>query len=307
MTRPVLLALPAFALFCLFPGAASPSQTAPGDSGTRVVVLGTGTPNADPDRSGPAVAIIVNDRSYLVDAGPGIVRRAALAARTLPALRMPMLDIVFLTHLHSDHTVGLPDLMLTPWVLDRASPLRVFGPSGTTSMVKHLSQAYSADIEIRLNGGEPSNKTGYRADAKDVSPGIVYRDSNVTVTAFEVQHGSWPQAFGYRFQTRDRVIVISGDTRPSDAVVEQCNGCDVLVHEVYSATRLQNRTPAWQAYHRRYHTSTIELAQLASRAHPKLLLLYHQLHWGATDEELVAEISRTYHGPIVSARDLGIY
>src|ERR1019366_7784108 len=183
------------ALTAILPCAALSSQEAPVASGTRVVVLGTGTPNADPDRAGPAVAIVVNGRSYLVDAGPGIVRRAAKAAQEVPALRMPMLDIVFLTHLHSDHTVGLPDLMLTPWVLDRKSPLRVFGPAGTEQMVKHLSEAYAADIHIRWTGGEPSNKTGYRAIAKDVAPGIVYRDSNVVVTAFEVSHGSWPQAF----------------------------------------------------------------------------------------------------------------
>jgi ribonuclease BN (tRNA processing enzyme) len=218
-----------------------------------------------------------------------------------------MLDIVFLTHLHSDHTTGLPDLMFTPWVLDRTSPLRVFGPRGTTAMVKHLSEAYSADIDIRLHGGEPSNKTGYRSIAKDVSPGIVYRDSNVTVTAFEVNHGKWPQAFGYRFQTRDRVIVISGDTHPSDAIVKQCNGCDVLVHEVYSADKFTTRPAAWQAYHSSYHTSTAELAQIAARARPKLLVLYHQLYWGATDNDLVAEISRAYHGQTVSAHDIGIY
>ncbi|MGH7616654.1 MAG: MBL fold metallo-hydrolase [Gemmatimonadaceae bacterium] len=276
---------------------------------TRVVMLGTGTPNADPDRSGPAVAIVVGNETYLVDAGPGIVRRAALAARTdsIPALTPPHLRRVFLTHLHSDHTTGLPDLMLTPWVLDRTAPLDVFGPPGTARMVGLLEQAYSEDIDIRLHGGEPSNKTGYAAHAHDVSAGQVYRDSNVTVTAFDVAHGKWEHAFGYVFKTADRTIVISGDTRPTDAVVRACNHCDVLVHEVYDADAFKHRTPDWQAYHSAYHTSSLELGNLAARAQPKLLVLYHQLYWGGTDSSIVAQVKTRYRGAVVSARDLGVY
>ncbi len=276
---------------------------------TRVVMLGTGTPNADPERSGPAVAIVVGDDAYLVDAGPGVVRRAAQAARddSIPALKVPRLRRVFLTHLHSDHTTGLPDLILTPWVLERTEPLEVYGPHGTTRMVDLLEQAYSEDIQIRLTGGEPSNKTGYAAYAHDISPGVVYRDSNVTVTAFQVAHGKWEQAFGYRFATRDRTIVISGDTSPTDAIVTACNGCDVLVHEVYSAEQLKRRPPDWQRYHAAYHTSTDQVAAIAIRARPKLLVLYHQLYWGDDDDALVRQVRAGYRGAVVSARDLGVY
>lgn len=276
---------------------------------TRVVMLGSGTPNADPDRSGPSVAIVVGNATYLVDAGPGVVRRAALAQRvdSIRALSMPHLDRVFITHLHSDHTTGLPDLMLTPWVLDRTRPLDVYGPPGTARMVRLLSDAYSEDIQLRLHGGEPSNKTGYAAVAHDVKAGIVYRDSNVTVTAFEVAHGKWEHAFGYKFVTRDRVIVVSGDTRPTDAIVRACNGCDVLVHEVYSAKQLATRTPDWQAYHRAYHTSGEELGEIAARARPKLLVLYHQLYWGADDDELLREVHAKFSGNVISGRDLGVY
>jgi ribonuclease BN (tRNA processing enzyme) len=281
----------------------------PARPATRVVMLGTGTPNADPERSGPAVAIVVGDIAYLVDAGPGIVRRAAQAARddSIHALQPPRLRRVFITHLHSDHTVGLPDLILSPWVLGRTDPLDVFGPHGTKRMVDLLEQAYSEDVEIRLNGGEPSNKTGYAANAHDVGAGVVYRDSNVTVTAFNVQHGKWEQAFGYRFATRDRVIVVSGDTSPSDAVVAACNGCDVLVHEVYSAERFRTRPAEWRQYHAAYHTSTEQLADIATRARPKLLVLYHQLYWGDDDAALVRQIRAKYRGSVVSAKDLGVY
>jgi ribonuclease BN (tRNA processing enzyme) len=276
---------------------------------TRVVMLGTGTPNADPDRSGPAVAIVAGGEVYLVDAGAGVVRRAALAARTdsIPVLGPSHLRRVFLTHLHSDHTVGLPDLMLTPWVLERTAPLDVFGPPGTKRMVDLLSQAYSADIEIRLHGGEPSNKTGYKSIGHDAAAGIVYRDSNVTVTAFEVSHGTWEHAFGYVFQTRDRKIVLSGDTGPTDAVAKACDGCDVLLHEVYSAEKFAGRTPEWRAYHAAYHTSTTELAGVAARARPKLLVMYHQLYWGDDDAGLLRQVRAGYPGAVVSGHDLGVY
>jgi len=130
----------------------------------------------------------------------------------------------------------------------------------------------------------------------------------VTVTAFAVPHGDWAVAFGYRFQSADRSIVISGDTRASDAVVRACDGCDLLVHEVYSAERFRTRPPAWQAYHAKAHTSTTELADVARRAAPKQLLLYHQLFWGTTDEGLMAETRAAgYKGPMRSAADLTRY
>jgi ribonuclease BN (tRNA processing enzyme) len=275
---------------------------------TKIVILGTGTPNADPDRSGPSVAIIVDDTPYIVDFGPGVVRRAAAAFRNgVKGLEVKNLKTAFVTHLHSDHTLGFADLIFTPWVLERKEPLDVYGPVGLRSMAKHLEAAYKEDIAIRLYGGEPSNKTGYRVQAHEIRPGIVYKDSNVTVKAFLVKHGTFKQAFGYRFETPDRTIVVSGDCVPSESVVEACNGCDVLIHEVYSAVSFAARPPEWQRYHSRFHTSTKQLAELATRAKPKLLILYHQLFWGRTDQQLVDEVSEGFKGKIVSARDLDVY
>ena len=119
----------------------------------RLILLGTGTPNAEPERSGPALAVAAGDASYLVDCGPGIVRRA-LAARAAgeAALAPEKLRRVFLTHLHSDHTSGLPDLLLTPWVLGRTAPLDIYGPPGTGAMATHVASAYAADIAERRNG-----------------------------------------------------------------------------------------------------------------------------------------------------------
>ena len=285
--------------------AASPPDTPPG---TRVVMLGTGTPNADPARSGPAVAIVTGGRAYIVDCGPGVVRRAAAAAqRGIVELEPSRLSIVFVTHLHSDHTVGLPDLMLTPWVLGRRDPLEVYGPPGIKAMTDHLLEAYAEDIEMRRGGLEPEKSDGYRVNAHEIKAGEVYRDSNVTVTAFAVPHANWKYAYGYRFEARDRVIVISGDTRPSEAVVQACNGCDILVHEVYSADRFKDRPSVWQRYHADAHTSTEQLAAIAKWARPRLLVLYHQLYWGATDEDLVREVRRGFKGEVVSAGDLDVF
>lgn len=277
-------------------------------SKTQIVMLGTGTPNADPDRSGPSVAIVVNDTPYLIDFGPGVVRRAAAAFRKgIKGLEVKKLRVAFATHLHSDHTVGLPDLIFTPWVLERESPLELYGPPGIKKMVNNILKAYDQDIHIRLYGLEPSNKTGYRVNAHEIKSGAVYKDQNVTVKAFAVPHGSWKYALGYRFETPDRVIVISGDTAPSNAIVEACNGCDVLIHEVYSTEKFATRPPVWQKYHSNFHTSTKELAEIAAKAKPGLLVLYHQLYWGASDEDLVREMQQTYKGRVVSARDLDIY
>jgi len=276
---------------------------------TAVVMLGTGTPNADPDRSGPAVSVVRNGRAYLVDAGPGIVRRASAAFRSgIAALEPKNLNTLFITHLHSDHTIGLVDVILSPWVLERTAPLEVYGPPGTKEMVDHILAAYGADIRNRIDGLEPANETGYKVNVHEVVPGVVLDDGNVKVTAFAVPHGDWERSFGYRFDSADRSIVISGDTRASAAVVTACNGCDVLVHEVYSAERLSTRPPEWQRYHQRAHTSTDELALLATRAAPKQLVLYHQLYWGTDDAGLLAELRRAgYSASAASARDLGIY
>jgi ribonuclease BN (tRNA processing enzyme) len=275
---------------------------------TQLVLLGTGTPNADPDRSGPAVAIVVNDTPYLVDCGPGVVRRAAAAYRAgISGLQVKKLTRAFITHLHTDHTVGYPDLIFTPWVLERDEPLEVYGPKGIAAMTHHILKAYEEDIKIRLEGLEPANTEGYKVNVHEIEPGVIYEDENVNVKAFAVRHGSWAQAFGYRFETPDRTIVISGDTTPTRSVIENCNRCDVLVHEVYSQAGFERRSHVWRKYHSSFHTSSVELAKIASEARPGLLVLYHQLLWGTSEEGLLEEIRQGYDGRVVSGHDLDVY
>lgn len=280
----------------------------PAQDETLVVMLGTGTPNPDPERSGPATAVITGGQAYLVDCGPGVVRRAEAARqRGIDALDVAGLTRLFVTHLHSDHTAGYADLILTPWVLGRERPLVVYGPPGIKSMTDHILAAYTEDIDIRLHGNQPQNEPGIAVEVHEIVPGEIYQDENVTVTAFAVPHGAWEHAFGFRFDTADRSVVITGDTTPSDTVVEACSGCDVLVHEVYAKTGFDNRPPDWQAYHKASHTSGVELGEIAARARPKLLVLYHQLMWGATEAELLAEIRQSFDGEVAFADDLDVY
>jgi ribonuclease BN (tRNA processing enzyme) len=271
-------------------------------------MLGCGTPNPDPERSGPCVAVIAGDRAYLVDCGPGLVRRAAAAERKgIAALAPAKLGIAFITHLHSDHTVGLPDLIFTPWVQGRREPLEVYGPPGVRAMTDHLLEAYAEDIRVRTTGLEPDPSQGWRVHAHEIEAGPVYRDANVSVTAYAVPHANWPHAFAYRFESAGQVVVVSGDTRPTDALIEACRDCDILVHEVYSAERFATRPPEWQRYHADAHTSTTELAALASRVKPRLLVLYHLRPWGTDDPGLVREVQRGYDGVVKPAKDLEVY
>jgi ribonuclease BN (tRNA processing enzyme) len=293
-------------------GASQDAGQNPGtdESGMRIVILGTGTPNADPERSGPATAIIAGTSAYLIDAGPGVVRRASAAnlRHDLPGLAPSRLRNVFLTHLHSDHTLGLPDIMLGNWVLDRQFPIDLYGPPGSKELADGIVSAWRIDLEVRTSGLEPHSGTDYGAEVVEIEPGVIYEDDLVTVEAIPVPHAEWDHAFGYKFTGGGRTIVVSGDTRPTDAIVEACNGCDVLVHEVYSAEAWLRREPEWQAYHASAHTSTTELAELAGRAQPKLLVLYHQLYWGASDADLLREIREAgYSGRVVTASDLDIF
>ena len=289
---------------------------------TKLVLLGTGTPNACPDASGPSSAVVVGDRAYLVDFGPGVVRQAAKAYRNgIDALRPDRLVTAFCTHLHTDHTAGYPDLIFTPWVLERKEPLRVFGPKGIRDMTEHLLKAYKVDIDFRINGFEKANEVGYRVETQEINSGVIYRDDRVTVEAFPVSHGTL-ESYGFKFTTPDRVIVISGDTAPLVIVAEKAKGCDILLHEVEYTAGLAAREPKWQKYHREVHTLSVDLAEIAKKAGPKLLVTYHRIYHMEIQDNTVdvgAEMARRneaileeirnagYEGPVVNGMDLDVF
>jgi ribonuclease Z len=278
----------------------------PAASKTLVVLLGTGNPGPDPDRSGPATAIVVNGSAYLVDFGPGVVRRAQAAFdKGVKELQPTRLRVAFVTHLHSDHTVGYPDLIFSPWTIGRRFPLEVYGPKGIKAMTEHILAAYSVDIETRTspNGNQREFPEGHNVNAHEIGPGVVYKDSNVTVTAFATRHAM--ESYGYRFQTRDRTIVISGDTNPIQATIDACNGCDVLIHEAHTPAWLVTRPEMFRQFSAKYHTTTPELAELATKARPRLLILYH--YNGLSQDEIVADMLAHYSRPFVVGRDLDVY
>lgn len=302
---------------CALAANAQDPQPQASPSSTQIVFLGTGMPFADPDRFGPATAIVVNDAAYLVDFGPGVVRRANAAAidRSIKALEPRNLKIAFVTHLHSDHTAGYADLILSAWVLGRTAPLEVYGPKGIKNMTDHILAAYQEDIKIRTEGLEHESPDGWKVNAHEIHPGVVYKDTNVTVTAFPTKHGAWPETFGYRFDTADRSVVISGDTTPVQATIDACHGCDVLIHEGTPVSVRAKASPARQEYSKHYHTSSVELAQLAAKAKPGLLIVYHTLVGarpgvfpGAINiAQYLNEMRPYYTGQIAVARDLDIY
>lgn len=274
---------------------------------TLVILLGVGTPRATPVAQGPATAIVVGQRVFLVDAGPGVERQLAGAHLTITGP-----EATFITHLHSDHTLGYPDLILTSWVMGRQHPLEVYGPPGIKRMTDLLLQAYSEDIQIRTEGLEHETPGGYRVNVHEVRPGVIFDSGGVKVTAIPVPHGSWPHAFGYRFDTPNRTVVVSGDTRPSAALEAASRGVDVLVHEVYPHVEVgpEDRPGGgdWPRYMRQFHTSDSELGAIAKRAKPKLLVLTHIVRSQASDSTLVAGVRLGgYTGPVAVGHDLGRY
>jgi ribonuclease Z len=276
---------------------------------TTVILLGTGTPAAIASAQGPATAVVAGGRLFVFDAGPGVVRQ--MEAAGLPYRKGPV-TALFLTHLHSDHTLGYPDLLFTSWVMGRTAPLRVVGPPGTKSMTEHLVQAWREDIEVRTNGLEHGAPGGWRADVHETTGGVVYDSAGVTVTAIRVAHGSWKHAFAYRIDAPGKSIVISGDTAPCEALERAARGVDLLVHEVYPETRLapENRAGGadWPKYMRAFHTSDHELGALCARAKPRRLVLYHIVRMGGTDEELLGGIrAGGYTGEVVVGHDLDRY
>ena len=296
---------------------------------TRVVLLGTGTPVPDPDRSGPATAIVVDDSAYLVDFGPGVVRRAKAAVldRHITALEPANLKVAFVTHLHSDHTAGYPDLILTGWTAGRRTPLEVYGPTGLQSMTEHILQAYRIDIETRINpdGDQRGNPEGWKVNAHEIKPGVIYRDGKITVTAFPTKHAM--ESYGYRFDTPDRSVVISGDTNPTEETIKACNGCDVLIHEARTMELFAKLPEGPHSFGAKNHTTSEQLAALATKAKPGLLIVYHawiawwpgiapsgnqtvvlttgELH--SSPDVLQREIGSQYLGNFVIGRDLDVY
>ena len=187
---------------------------------THFFVLGSGTPNPNPERMGSAYLVLVDDTPYLFDFGPGVVRRVAALTTNwggnFSNFDVTKLEYAFLSHIHSDHTLGLADLIITPWIMGRDKPLKIFGPEAAKDMADHIIKAYQPDIDYRIFGTQPQNDKGYKTIFTSIEEGTIYEDSNISVTAFLNDHGDLSDSYGFLIKTKDKTILISGDTGPSN-------------------------------------------------------------------------------------------
>jgi ribonuclease Z len=295
--------------------AAAPSQNASArdaDNATlRVILLGTaGGPTFSADRLGIATLVVAGTEKLLFDCGRGVTTGLA-------RMGINPVDVtkVFLTHLHSDHIISVPELYLYPWASQvRSVPLQIWGPDGTRSMMEHLQKAFEFDIHIRRDVDEKFSPDGIKVRATDIQQGVVHEANGVKVTAFLVDHGPVKPAFGYRIDYRGHSIVLSGDTKPSDNLVKFSQGVDVLVHEVGRSkqdpalsgppneripggfqTRQQARTLA------DHHTDPAEAGQVFQRVKPKLALFSH---YNLAPAAVLPLVKQSYGGPVEFGEDL---
>jgi len=284
--------------------------TAPASAGDFVVtLLGTASPAPRPGRMGPSTLVVVNGQRLLFDAGRGATIR-------LWQMRVPIgsLDATFLTHFHSDHTNGLPDVWLTGWLGtpygSRLTPFRLFGPIGTKTLMEHLEKAYQADIDIRhKDEGEPLE--GIRTDVTEFkTSSVVWSKDGVTVTAVENDHGDLIKpSFGYKVTFDGRSVVISGDTRPSPSVIEAARGTDLFIHEVAAAREPLLAIPFFRAVID-HHTTPVDAGRIFAEARPKLAVYTHLVLLSNKDnpepsiDDVVQGTRRTYDGPLVVGSDL---
>ena len=274
---------------------------------SKVVLLGTGSPACFPNTYQNSSAVVVDNVPYLVDCGGGVVQRLSLLRESMPeTFAFPNIQIVFLTHLHPDHTVGLPDLLIAPWVRGRKEPLVVYGPAGTRKMVTLLVEAYELGIAEHADNVTPTDWP-LLWEVVEYTEGVIHKDSQVEVEAFEVSHGGL-ETYGLKFTTSDKTIVFSADTKPHPNILKHGTGADILVHEAYSEVGLNSNPRYPDSYFRRMHTSTVELAEIANRTRPGQIVLTHIMQLGPiSDEDFVAEITETYDGVVHFGHDLDVF
>ena len=265
-----------------------------------VLLLGTGYPRPDPQRAGPSTVVIAGDAWFVVDAGRGTTMRIAATDLGYANLRG-----VLLTHLHSDHTAGLPDLFDTSWQFGRKTvPLELYGPRGTKKLANAMLQFFAEDIHWRRDVLEKHPAAGATIRTHIVREGIVYDDGKVKITAFPVDHRPVVNAFGYRFESGGQTVVISGDTRPTENLVKYAKNADILVLEAYLPEHfLRVDTPEVAARLMSYHTSAEEAGQIAARAGVRKLVLTHLIP-GNAEETFRERAGKAFKGELVVGRDL---
>jgi len=276
----------------------------PAPPAIRVTLLGTGNPRPSMTRFGPSILVEAGPARILVDAGRGATQRLfSLGDKALSGI-----DLVLLTHLHSDHVVGLPDLWLTGWLFGRARPFSLKGPEGTAALMAHLERAFEFDVKTRRDLDEHLPAAGAAVDAKDIPPETIVEISGVKITAFAVDHGPVKPAYGYRLDYAGKSVVLSGDTRYSENLIAHAKGCDVLVHEVVAPEAERRyaavRDPAAIERIIAHHTTPEDAGRIFSAVKPRLAVYSHIVPSPATEKDLVAPTRKTYSGPLAVGYDL---
>lgn len=266
----------------------------------KVTLLGTGNPRPRMDRFGPSILVEAGQEKLIFDCGRGSTQR-------IFELKIPFSDVsaLFLTHLHSDHTVGIPDLWLTGWIMGRTLPLRVWGPAGTKAMMVGLEHAYAFDVHTRRDVDEKLSAQGAAIAAKDIKEGVVYEKAGVRVTAFMVDHGPVKPALGYRIDFAGHSVVLSGDTRPSDNLVKFSQGTDVLIHEVLDPEAYLSGDQIFTTEQQKkviaHHTTPEEAGEIFSRVKPKLAVYSHIVPPDVPN--IIPHTRKTYSGPLEVGED----
>ena len=267
----------------------------------KVTLLGTGNPRPRIDRFGPSILVEAGKETLLFDCGRGATIRLSQASVPFSAV-----TALFLTHLHSDHIVGLPDLWLTGWIMGRHVPLQVWGPTGTVDMLKGLEQAYAFDVHMRRDVDEQIPAQGAVLKGKDIGEGVVYENNSVKVTAFLVDHGPVRPALGFRVDYQGHAVVLSGDTRPSENLIKFSRGTDLLVHEVFDPEAYRevgnSLTPEQRKRVREHHSTPEEAGTVFTKVAPKLAVYSHIVPPDVPD--VIPHTRKTYSGPLEVGEDL---
>lgn len=275
---------------------------------TKLILLGTSSPRVEPNKVQTSFLLIVDGCLYMIDCGSGAHERLVQAlAKHGDGLETIHMNHLFLTHLHPDHTVDIPSILIAPWQLGRETAVNIWGPAGTQEMINHILEAYKiGNDELRLHGPRVREPIG--APVNPITEGVFFEDERLKLEAFKVDHGNL-EAYAFRATTADKVIFFSGDTCPVDVLAEGAKGCDILVMEAYCAAGMPNVPERWQWYFPTVHTSGIEVGQIAAKAQPGLVILNHQMCFGGTtDADLVQEVrDGGYTGELVSGQDLQVF
>lgn len=268
----------------------------------KVTLLGTGCPTPVMERFGPSTLVEAAGQKFVFDAGRGAIQRLRQVN-----VRWQDIDGVFITHLHSDHVVGFPDLWLTGWLVGtgRNRPLRVWGPAGTKKLISHLEQAFEFDIHTRLENNRVK-PDGVVIVATDINDGVVHENGGVKITAFEVNHAPVKPAFGYRIDAAGRSVVLSGDTRFCENLIRHATGADLLIHEVVAPESLRRAGVPPERIDAviEHHTTPGQAGKVFERVKPRLAVYSHIVMPSATADELIAPARTVYSGPLEIGEDL---